>query len=137
MSSKRKDIIEKAQLKADIPEFNIGDTVSVVLSIIEGEKERLQTFQGTVIARKGRGFSETFSLYRVSNGEGMERVFNLHSPRIAEIQVIKRGKVRRAKLYYLRGLTGKAGKVTEMIGSTTPKKASAGVKVEETTAAGG
>lgn len=104
------------QLKGEIPVFEIGDTIKVSTRIIEGEKERIQVFQGTVIARKGRGLSETFSLHRVSYGEGMERVFNLHSPRIAKIQVIKKGDVRRSKLYYLRGMTGKKAKVREKIG---------------------
>lgn len=116
---------ESEQLKSDIPEFEIGDTVRVSTRIIEGEKERVQVFQGTVIARKGRGLSETFSLHRVSYGEGMERVFYLHSPRIVSIQVIKKGEVRRAKLYYLRGKTGKAAKVKERMGghATTQRRA--------------
>lgn len=104
------------QLKADIPEFEIGDTIRVSTRIVEGEKERVQVFQGTVIARKGRGLSETFSLHRVSYGEGMERVFFIHSPRIVKVQVVKKGDVRRAKLYYLRGKTGKKAKVKEKIG---------------------
>jgi large subunit ribosomal protein L19 len=108
---------QQESLKKDIPEFKIGDTVKVTLRIIEGEKERTQSFQGTVISRKGKGISETFSLHRIAFGEGMERVFYLHSPRILEIEVIKRGQVRRAKLYYLRGLKGKAAKVTEKITS--------------------
>lgn len=108
--------LEKEQLKSEVPEFCVGDTVKVSIRIIEGEKERLQVFQGTVIARKGRGLSETFSLHRVSYGEGMERVFYLHSPRIAKIDVVKRGDVRRSKLYYLRGMTGKAANVEEKIG---------------------
>jgi large subunit ribosomal protein L19 len=104
------------QLKKDVPEFGIGDTIRVSTRIVEGEKERIQVFQGTVIARKGHGLSETFSLHRVSYGEGMERVFYLHSPRIVKIQVVKKGDVRRAKLYYLRGKTGKQAKVKEKIG---------------------
>src|SRR5690606_27616296 len=91
--------------------FNVGDTIKVHIRIIEGEKERIQIFTGTVIARKGAGISETFSLYRVAYKTGMERVFPLHSPRIAKIEVMSAGKVRRAKLYYLRGATGKAAKV--------------------------
>lgn len=108
--------MESEQLKGELPEFNVGDTVRVSTKIIEGEKERIQVFQGTVIARKGRGLSETFSLHRVSYGEGMERVFFLHSPRIVKIQVVKRGDTRRAKLYHLRGKTGKAAKIKEKIG---------------------
>jgi len=111
--------IENEQLKDDVPKFAIGDTVRVSTRIIEGEKERIQVFQGTVIARKGGGLSETFSMHRVSYGEGMERVFYLHSPRIVKIEVVKKGDVRRAKLYYLRGTTGKKAKVKEKI---VPKK---------------
>jgi large subunit ribosomal protein L19 len=110
------DAYDHEQLKEDVPEFDIGDTVRVSTRIIEGEKERVQVFQGTVIARKGRGLSETFSLHRVSYGEGMERVFYLHSPRIVKIQIVKKGDIRRAKLYYLRGRTGKKAKVKEKIG---------------------
>ncbi|MBS0621836.1 MAG: 50S ribosomal protein L19 [Verrucomicrobia bacterium] len=111
--------LEKAQLKTDIPTFEIGDTISVHQRIIEGEKERLQVFTGTVIARRGAGLSETFSMHRVAYGEGMERVFMLHSPKIAKIEVTRHGKVRRAKLYYLRGTSGKKAKVKESIGRRT------------------
>ncbi len=103
--------LESQQMKKNIPSFRIGDTVRVHLRIIEGDKERLQVFTGTVIARKGNGLSETFSVHRVAYGEGMERVFMLHSPRIAKIEVTKEGHVRRSKLYYLRGTSGKAAKV--------------------------
>lgn len=103
--------LEKTQLKKDIPDFRVGDTIKVHTRIIEGEKERIQVFTGTVIARTGGGLSETFSLHRVAYGEGMERVFPLHSPRIAKIEVIRQGHVRRAKLYYLRGTSGKKAKV--------------------------
>lgn len=116
--------IEKDQLKADIPVFNVGDSISVHTRIIEGEKERVQVFTGTVISRKGKGLSATVSLYRVSYGSGMERVFLVNSPRIAKIEVIKSGKVRKAKLYYLRGASGKAAKVKEQLG---PKKVKAAV----------
>lgn len=115
------DDFDQEQLKQELPEFDIGDTVRVSTRIVEGEKERIQVFQGTVIARKGRGLSETFSLHRVSYGEGMERVFYLHSPRIVKIQVVKKGDVRRSKLYYLRGRTGKQAKVKEKIGNTAKK----------------
>lgn len=108
--------LDQEQLKKDIPEFRVGDTVRVSTKIIEGEKERIQVFQGTVIARKGKNLSETFSLHRISYGEGMERVFYLHSPRIVNIEVVKQGDVRKAKLYYLRGATGKAAKIQEKIG---------------------
>lgn len=107
--------LESHQLKDDIPPFKVGDTLKVHIRIIEGEKERIQVFTGTVIARKGAGLSETFSMYRVAYGAGMERVFPLHSPRIAKIEVVREGKVRRAKLYYLRGTSGKAAKVKEKI----------------------
>ncbi|GAB4225555.1 MAG: 50S ribosomal protein L19 [Chlamydiales bacterium] len=103
--------LEKDQLKKDIPPFRVGDTIRVHLRIIEGNKERIQIFMGTVIARKGFGLSETVSLHRVAYGEGMERVFLIHSPRVAKIEVVKHGKVRRSKLYYLRGTKGKAARV--------------------------
>lgn len=108
--------LEKEQLKNDIPHFAVGDTIKVHTRIIEGNKERVQVFTGTVIARKGTGLSETFSVHRIAFGEGMERVFLLHSPRIAKIEVIKHGDVRRAKLYYLRGTSGKAAKVKGRVG---------------------
>jgi len=104
--------LEKKQMKIDLPEFNVGDTLCVRVRIIEeGGKERLQQFTGTCIARTGSGLSETISLHRVAYGEGMERVFYLHSPLIADISVVRKGKVRRSKLYYLRGTTGKSAKV--------------------------
>ena len=109
--------LEAEQLKADIPEFKIGDTLRVNLRIIEGEKERTQAFQGTVIARKGGGLSETVTLHRIAYNGGMERVFKLHCPRVTDIEVVRRGKVRQAKLYYLRGTTGKKAKVRELITS--------------------
>lgn len=105
--------VEKEYLKTEVPVFNIGDTVRVNTRIIEGDKERLQAFAGTVVAKKGTGLSETFTIYRNAYGSAMDRVFLLHSPRIANIEVIRPGKVRRAKLYYLRGRSGKAAKVRE------------------------
>lgn len=105
--------VEETYLKTDIPVFNIGDTVRVNTRIIEGDKERLQAFSGTVIAKKGAGLSETFTIYRNAYGSSMDRVFLLHSPRIASIDVVRPGRVRRAKLYYLRGRSGKAAKVRE------------------------
>ncbi len=108
--------LEQPQLKQNIPSFRVGDTISVYTRIIEGEKERIQVFTGTVIARKGSGLSETISLYRVSYGSGMERVFLVHSPRISKIEVTRAGKVRKSKLYYLRGAFGKAAKVKELLG---------------------
>lgn len=107
--------LEKAQLKKNIPEFNVGDTIKVSRKIVEGDKERVQTITGTVIARRGSGVSETFSLYRTAYGAAMEGVFVLHSPRISNIEVMKRGKVRRSKLYYIRGMFGKKSKVEERI----------------------
>ncbi len=103
--------IEATQLKSDIPEFRVGDTVNIHMRIKEGDKERVQTFSGTVIARKGSGLSETLSLYRFSYGAGIERVFLLNSPLIAKIEVLKTGKVRKAKLYYLRGTSGRKSRV--------------------------
>ena len=108
--------IEAHYMKKEVPAFKIGDTVRVNTRIIEGDKERIQAFTGTVIAKKGAGLSETFTLYRTAYGSSMDRVFLVHSPRIAEIEVIRSGKVRRAKLYYLRGKTGKATKIREQFG---------------------
>ena len=106
--------LEQTYLKKDIAMFNIGDTIRVNTRVIEGEKERLQVFSGTVVAKKGSGLSETFTIYRNAYGSSMDRVFLLHSPRIASIEVVRPGKVRRAKLYYLRGRSGKAAKVREL-----------------------
>lgn len=108
--------LEKEQLKKNPGQFSVGDTVRVHTRIIDGDKERIQVFTGTVIARKGYGLSETFSVHRVAYGEGMERVFMLHSPRIAKIEVAKEGDVCRAKLYYLRGTSGKKSKVKGLKG---------------------
>ncbi|CAC9930502.1 ribosomal protein L19 [Aedoeadaptatus coxii] len=105
--------IEQEQLKDNVPEFRVGDTVVVNYRIIEGSRERVQAFEGTVIKRQGGGINETFTVRRLSYGVGVERTFPVHSPRIAEIKVTKRGKVRRAKLYYLRSRQGKAAKVKE------------------------
>jgi large subunit ribosomal protein L19 len=114
--------IEGEFLKKDIPAFRIGDTLCIHTRIIEGEKERIQMFTGTVIARRGSGLSETVALYRVSYGASMERVFLLHSPRIAKVEVTKCGKVRKSKLYYLRGTSGKASKVKEQIGGAVDEE---------------
>jgi large subunit ribosomal protein L19 len=105
--------VEKKFMKKEIPAFNVGDTVRVFSKIVEGDKERLQAFMGTVIAKKGQGLSETFTIYRSAYGSNMDRVFLLHSPRISGVEVIRPGKVRRAKLYYLRGKSGKAAKIKE------------------------
>ena len=105
--------IEKAQLRTDLPTFGIGDTVRVFVKVVEGSRERLQAFEGTVMAKRNGGIRETFPVRRVSYGIGVERTFPLHSPRVDHIEVIRRGKVRRAKLYYLRSLQGKAAKIKE------------------------
>jgi len=103
------------QIKENAPEFSVGDTVRVHNKIKEGTRERIQLFEGTVIARKNGGISETFTVRRVSYGVGVEKTFPLHSPNVAKVEVIRRGKVRRAKLYYLRNRVGKAAKVKELI----------------------
>ena len=107
------DKIEKMQCKQDIPDFNIGDTVKVYNKIVEGDNERIQLFSGVVIARRGSGIRETFTVRRVSFGVGVEKIVPLHTPRIDRIEVERRGHVRRAKLYYLRDKVGKAAKVKE------------------------
>lgn len=101
------DTIEKEQLKDDVTPFNVGDTVKVHCRVIEGGKERVQIFQGIVIARRGSGVNEAFTVRKIAYGEGVERSFPLHTPRIAKIEVVNRGKVRRAKLHYLRNRVGK------------------------------
>ncbi len=111
------DKIAKEQMKESVAEFNIGDTVRVHVLIVEGEKERTQIFTGTVIARDHGGIQETFTVRRVSDGHGVERVFPVHSPRVSKIEVATRGDVRRAKLYYLRDRIGKAARVKEKLRS--------------------
>ncbi len=108
-------LIAQDSVKAEIPQFNIGDTIRIGVNIREGDKERVQYFEGTVIARKGSGVAETFTVRRVSYGVGVERVFPIHSPNVKDVTIIRRGKVRRAKLYYLRNRVGKAAKVKEQI----------------------
>ncbi|EFF65832.1 50S ribosomal protein L19 [Selenomonas noxia] len=107
------EILEKEQLRSDIPAFGPGDTVRVHARIVEGTRERIQVFEGVVIGRQGTGVRETFTVRRIASGVGVERLFPVHSPRIAKIEVTRRGIVRRAKLYYLRGLTGKAARIRE------------------------
>ena len=109
------DQIEKENLKNEVPVFAVGDTVKVSVKVIEGAKERIQNYEGIVIAKKNGGIRETFTVRRISYGIGVERTFPVHSPKVAGITVVKRGKVRRAKLYYLRDLTGKAAKVQEIL----------------------
>ncbi len=106
-------IIEKDQLKKEIPNFNVGDTVKVHVKVIEGTRERIQIFEGIVIKRQRTGIRETFTVRRISYGVAVERTFPLHSPKIDKIQVVRKGKVRRAKLYYLRGRVGKSAKIKE------------------------
>lgn len=105
--------IRREDLKTDIPDFAIGDDVTVDVLIVEGDKERTQTFKGTVIARTGGGIAETVTLRRISYGQGLERVLPLHSPRVSRIEVVRRGRVRRSKLYYLREQIGRAARVAE------------------------
>ncbi|WP_435921268.1 50S ribosomal protein L19 [Paenibacillus sp. DYY-L-2] len=106
--------ITQEQLRKDIPSFRPGDTLKVFVKVIEGSRERIQLFEGVVIKRRGGGISETFTVRKISNGVGVERTFPLHSPKIDKIEVARRGKVRRAKLYYLRELRGKAARIKEM-----------------------
>ena len=110
-------IIEKlssSQLRSDVPEFRPGDTVRVHALIVEGDRERVQIFEGLVIKRRGYGISETYTVRKMSSGVGVERTFPVHSPRVAKIEVVRKGKVRRAKLYYLRALQGKAARIKEI-----------------------
>jgi large subunit ribosomal protein L19 len=116
--------VEKGFLRTDVPEFRSGDTLKVHVKVREGEKERIQVFQGVVISRRGSGTNESFTVRKMSGGIGVERVFPLHSPIIDRIEVLRRGRVRRAKLYYLRGLRGKAARIEERREDRPPKKAS-------------
>ena len=106
--------IEAKQIRSDLPVFSVGDTVRVWVKVVEGNRERLQAFEGTVIAKRNGSVRETFTVRRVSYGIGVERTFPLHSPRVDRIEVIRHGKVRRAKLYYLRSLQGKAARIKEV-----------------------
>ena len=105
--------IESQQFRYDLPEFGAGDTLNVHVRVLEGDKERIQVFQGVVLQQRGEGISKTFTIRKVSAGVGVERIFPLHSPRIAKIEVLKRGRVRRARIFYLRGLKGKAARIAE------------------------
>ncbi len=107
--------LETAQLKNDVPTFGPGDTVSVQVKVVEGSRERLQTFEGVVIAKRNRGLNSAFTVRKISHGVGVERVFQTHSPIVASIAVVRRGDVRRAKLYYLRNLRGKAARIREKV----------------------
>lgn len=113
--SKIIDDIESAQMKRKVPDFSPGDTVLVQVKVVEGDRERIQGFEGIVIARRNRGLNSAFTVRKVSHGEGVERVFQTYSPSIAEISVKRKGNVRRAKLYYLRDLSGKAARIEEKV----------------------
>ena len=129
MKNRYMELVEQASQKAEVPQFEIGDQVDVHQRILEGEKERVQIFAGTVIARKGEGMREMFTVRRIVQGEGVERTFPLHSPRIAKVEVKRTGAVRRAKLYYLRDRVGKATRLRE-------RKVKTGTKKSETAASG-
>jgi large subunit ribosomal protein L19 len=132
-------LVTASQLRNDIPDFHVGDTIAISVNVIEGDKERIQLFKGIVMGIKGSGISKTFRVRKIANGVGVERIFPINSPRIAKIEIVKHGSVRRAKLYYLRGLTGKAAtkikekkrvaKVLETITEKIPDP----VPVQETT----
>lgn len=107
------DIIEQEQMRKDIPDFAPGDTVKVNVKVVEGNRERIQVYEGVVIARSHGGLKETFTVRKISGGVGVERTFPVHSPMIESIERVRQGKVRRAKLYYLRGLSGKAARIQE------------------------
>jgi large subunit ribosomal protein L19 len=107
--------LEREQMGREVPDFAAGDTVVVQIKVKEGDRERLQAFEGVVIAKRNRGLNSAFTVRKISHGEGVERVFQTYSPAVAEIQVKRRGDVRRAKLYYLRGLTGKAARIKEKV----------------------
>ena len=124
MSQELLKIAAQGSIKTDVPQFEIGDTVKVSVRIIEGEKQRIQVFTGTVIARKGAGVSETFTVRRIVNNEGVERVFPIHSPKVAGVEVVRGGKSRRAKLYFLRDRIGKATRLKEI-------RKDAGAKADE------
>lgn len=110
------DELESEQLKSDLPDFSPGDTVVVQVKVTEGGRSRLQAFEGVVIGKRNRGLNSSFTVRKISHGEGVERVFQTHSPLVAGIKLKRRGKVRRAKLYYLRGRTGKAARIKEKLG---------------------
>lgn len=117
------EAVRREALKQDIPDFRPGDTVRVMVRVHEGDKERLQAFEGVCIARRGAGINATFTVRKISAGVGVERIFPLHAPSIAAIELVRRGRVRRAKLYYLKKLSGKAARIQERqeaLGGTTP-----------------
>lgn len=112
--------VDKLAAERGVPEFGPGDTIKVSVKVVEGDRERVQAFEGVCIARKNAGINSNFTLRKISYGEGVERVFPLYSPRLTAIEVVRRGAVRRAKLYYLRGRTGKSARITEKARSTAP-----------------
>jgi large subunit ribosomal protein L19 len=120
--------IAKLTAERGVPDFGPGDTLKVTVKVVEGERERLQAFEGVCIAKKMRGLNSSFTVRKISYGEGVERVFPLYSPRIATIELVRRGDVRRAKLYYLRGLTGKRARIAEKIVSRDKAKQAADTK---------
>ena len=122
MRAKFLDIVESKCIKKNVPHFEIGDFVDVHCSIKEGDKERVQIFSGTVIARKGSGISATFTVRRIVNDEGVERIFPLHSPNVIDVKTVRSGRTRRAKLYYLRKRTGKSTKLTQRFGERPAAK---------------
>ena len=124
----------EAQIKKDVPDFQIGDTVKVSVRIVEGEKERIQAFTGVVIARRGGGMSEMFTVRRIVNNEGVERVFPVHSPKVAGIDISRGGKVRRAKLYYLRDRVGKQTRLKDLAKVAVPGEGEAAQSAETTPA---
>lgn len=115
MANDLMSIVEATQLRDDVPEFEPGDTVNVHLRVVEGEKERIQRFEGVCLSRRGSGPNETFTVRKVSEGVGVERIFPVHSPRVAQIDVVRRGVVNRSKLFYLRDLSGKEARIQERI----------------------
>src|SRR4051794_31274723 len=131
MKNKLISLVEGTSLKPEVPKFEIGDTVDVHQRILEGQKERVQVFSGVVIARRGGGMRETFTVRRIVQGEGVERVFPLHSPKIAKVEVKRTGRVRRAKLYYLRDRVGKATRLRERKARPSANGAPAGGKKQQ------
>ncbi len=115
MATDLMDIVEATQLRDDVPDFDAGDTVNVHLRVVEGEKERIQQFEGVCLSRRGSGPNETFTVRKTSEGVGVERIFPLHSPRVAKIEVVRRGVVNRSKLFYLRDRSGKEARIQERI----------------------
>ncbi len=123
--------VKKLLAQRAVPEFRPGDTLKVSIKVVEGERERIQMFEGVCIARKNAGITSSFTLRKISYGEGVERIFPLYSPRIAAIEVVRRGAVRRAKLYYLRGLAGKAARITERARDTETESAAPDAAAEK------